>query len=88
MQISLKPERQKFIQEQIASGKFTEVEEVVDIALQILEKLNADYAQWIEETREKVDVAIAELERGEGLDGETFVMEILEKFRKAREEKE
>ena len=37
----------------------------------------------IEETRQKVDFAIAELERGEGLDGETVVNEILEKFKKA-----
>jgi antitoxin ParD1/3/4 len=40
--------------------------------------------EWIEETREKVDVAIVELERGEGLDGETVVMDILERFRHAR----
>ena len=39
----------------------------------------------IEETRQKVDFAIAELERGEGLDGETVVNEILERFQKARE---
>jgi antitoxin ParD1/3/4 len=88
MQIFLNPERQKFIQEQIATGRFTEAEEVINIALELLEKLNSGYTQWIEETREKVDVAIAELERGEGLDGETVVMEILEKFRKARESHE
>jgi len=34
----------------------------------------------VEETRQKVDVAIAEIERGEVLDDETVVMQILEKF--------
>ncbi|MDJ0617481.1 MAG: type II toxin-antitoxin system ParD family antitoxin [Calothrix sp. MO_192.B10] len=85
MNIQLKPEHEQFIQAQIATGKYENPEEVVDIAFRLLEKLNAEYTQWIEETRQKVDVAIAELERGEGLDRETVVMEILERFQKARE---
>ncbi|MBD2300074.1 MULTISPECIES: type II toxin-antitoxin system ParD family antitoxin [Nostocales] len=85
MNIQLKPEHEQFIQAQIASGRFTNADEVIDIAFQLLEKLNTDYISWIEETRHKVDVAIAEIERGEGLDGETVVMEILDRFQKARE---
>jgi len=85
MNIQLKPEQEQFIQAQIATGKYAKPEEVVDVAFKLLDKLSAEYTQWIEETRQKVDVAIAELERGEGLDGETVVMEILEKFRHARE---
>ncbi len=88
MNIQLKPEHEQFIQAQIATGKYDNPQEVVDIAFRLLEKLNAEYSQWIEETRQKVDVAIAELERGEGLDGETVVMEILERFQNAREIKE
>ncbi|MBN3927553.1 type II toxin-antitoxin system ParD family antitoxin [Nostoc sp. NMS4] len=85
MNIELKPEHEQFIQAQIASGKFTNADEVLDLAFQLLEKLNSEYVQWVEETRQKVDVAIAEIERGEVLDGETVVMQILEKFQKARE---
>ncbi|MHC5613513.1 MAG: ribbon-helix-helix domain-containing protein [Nostoc sp.] len=85
MNIKLKPEHEQFIQAQIASGKFTNADEVLDVAFQLLEKLNFEYVQWVEETRQKVDVAIAEIERGEVLDGETVVMQILEKFQKARE---
>ncbi|MBH8561540.1 type II toxin-antitoxin system ParD family antitoxin [Nostoc sp. CENA67] len=85
MSINLKPEHEQFIQAQIASGRFTNALEVIDAALQLLEKLNDEYMQWQEETRQKVDVAIAELDRGEGLDGETVVMQILERFQKARE---
>ncbi|MEH2215924.1 MAG: type II toxin-antitoxin system ParD family antitoxin [Nostoc sp.] len=80
MNIELKPEHEQFIQAQIASGKFTNADEVLDVAFQLLEKLNSEYVQWVEETRQKVDVAIAEIERGEVLDGETVVMQILEKF--------
>ncbi|MCJ8282665.1 MAG: type II toxin-antitoxin system ParD family antitoxin [Rivularia sp. ALOHA_DT_140] len=88
MYIQIKPEHQKFIQSQIATGRYNNPEEVADIAFRLLEKLNTEYAQWIEETREKVDVAIAELQRGEGLDGETVVNQILERFQKARESQE
>ncbi len=85
MEILLKPEHQKFIQAQIATGKFTNADEVVDVAFRLLEKLGHEYSQWIAETREKVDIARAELDRGEGLDGETTVNQILERFQKTRE---
>ncbi|MEH2073936.1 MAG: type II toxin-antitoxin system ParD family antitoxin [Nostoc sp.] len=85
MNIELKPEHEQFIQTKIASGKFTNPDEVIDVAFQLLEKLNSEYVQWVEETRQKVDVAIAEIQRGEVLDGETVVIQILEKFQKARE---
>ena len=88
MYIQLKPEHEQFIQAQIATGKYAQPDEVIDMAFRLLEKLNTEYVEWIEETRQKVDVAIAELERGEGLDGEAVVMEILERFRHAREVQE
>lgn len=88
MSINLKPEHEQFIIAQIASGRFTNADEVIDTALRLLEKLNDEYIQWVEETRQKVDVAIAELDRGEGLNGETVVMQILERFQKAREASE
>ncbi|HLP88899.1 MAG TPA: type II toxin-antitoxin system ParD family antitoxin [Nostocaceae cyanobacterium] len=85
MNIQLKPEHEQFIQAQIATGRFSNADEVIDIAFQLLAKLNSEYQQWIEETRQKIDVAMAEIERGEGLDGETVVMSIIERFQKARE---
>lgn len=88
MSINLKPEHEQLIRAQIASGRFTNADEVIDTALQLLEKLNDEYIQWVEETRQNVDVAIAELDRGEGLNGETVVMQILERFQKAREASE
>ena len=86
MKILLKPEHQQFIQAQISSGKFTDADEVIDVAFRLLDKLGSEYSQWIEEVRAQVDVATAELERGEGLDGETVVNQILERFKQAREE--
>ncbi|MEH2012295.1 type II toxin-antitoxin system ParD family antitoxin [Nostoc sp.] len=88
MNITLKPEIEQFIQAQIATGRYANAEEVISKALKLLEKQDKQYQEWEEETRRKVDVAIAELERGEGLDGETVVMQILDRFQKAREGQE
>jgi antitoxin ParD1/3/4 len=85
MSISLKPEHEQFIQSQVASGKFANREEVIDTAFRLLEKLQGEYEQWIKETREKIDIGIAQLDRGEGLDGEAVVAGILEKFKQARQ---
>ncbi|MDF5719731.1 MAG: hypothetical protein PUP91_04410 [Rhizonema sp. PD37] len=32
---------------------------------------------WVDETRAKIDEGIVSLERGEGIDGETFVNQLL-----------
>jgi antitoxin ParD1/3/4 len=88
MNISLKPEHEQFIQSQVASGKFANQEEVIDMAFRLLKKLQGEYEQWIEETRNKIDIGIAELDRGEGLDGEAVVAGILERFKQARQERE
>lgn len=69
----------------MASGKFADREEVIDTAFRLLEKLQGEYEQWIKETREKIDIGIAELDRGEGLDGEAVVAGILERFKQARQ---
>jgi antitoxin ParD1/3/4 len=85
MSINLKPEHEQFIQSQVASGKFANREEVIDTAFRLLEKLQGEYEQWIQETREKIDIGIAQLARGEGLDGEALVAGILERFKQARQ---
>ena len=54
-------------------------------AFYLLEILDQDYLQWVEETRQQIDVAIAELDNGEGLDGEKVINDILEKFKKVQQ---
>jgi antitoxin ParD1/3/4 len=78
--IQLKPSQEQFTEKQLEQGKFRSAEQVIDTAFQLLELLNEDYWQWVEETRQKVDIAIAELEDGQGLDGETVLTDILAKF--------
>jgi antitoxin ParD1/3/4 len=57
-------------------------------ALRLLEERDKQYEKWVEETREKVAVGIAQLDRGEGLDGEAVVASILERFKQARQNRE
>ncbi len=83
MNIQLKPNQEQFIQKQLKSGRFNNSEQVIDTPFYLLEILDQDYLQWVEETRQKIDVAIAELDNGEGLDGEEVINDILEKFKKA-----
>ncbi len=54
-------------------------------AFKLLEEKYQDYEDWIEDTRQKVDVAIAELDRDEGVDGPTAMDRYLQKFQTARQ---
>lgn len=85
MTIKLKPEQEKFIEAQVASGKYNSPEEVMDKMFLVFERLQSEYEEWVTETRAKIEEGIESLDRGEGVDGETFVAELLEKFRQARQ---
>lgn len=50
----------------------------------MLEKLDLEYTEWIEETRRKVAIGIAQLERGDRLDAELVIEGIIDKFREAK----
>ena len=64
MKITLNSQQENFVESQINSGKFTSADEAIDTAFKLLEKMNEEYEQWVEETREKIDVGWAELDRG------------------------
>jgi antitoxin ParD1/3/4 len=79
MAIVLKPEHERFIQSQIDAGQFSNPEQVIDTAFRLLEQQSAEYLQWVNGVREKVTIARDEVARGEVLDGETVVNDILER---------
>ncbi len=84
MNITLKPEQSELIQQKLNSGKYNNAEEVIAEALQLLSQRDLEYQTWVEETREKVDIAIEELRRGEGIDGDVVIAQLKEKLRQAR----
>ena len=86
MNITLSPEQEKFIQSQIARGKYTNIQQVIDSALKLLEKQDQNYEQWLDETRQKVKVGLEQLERGDKGDGEVVIAQLEAKFKRMREE--
>lgn len=85
MNISLNADQEIFIQEQIARGNYQSADELIDSALKALAQKQREYNVWMQDVRVKVDAAAASLERGEGLDGEVVVNQILNRFQAARE---
>jgi antitoxin ParD1/3/4 len=85
MNIQIKPELEQIIQAQIATGRYTNPEDVISKALKLLLEWDKGYQNWVEETREKVDIAIEQLDRGEGIDGDVVISQLRDKLRQARE---
>ncbi|MDD1416164.1 type II toxin-antitoxin system ParD family antitoxin [Dolichospermum sp. ST_con] len=85
MNIQIKPELEQIIQAQIATGRYTNPEDVISKALKLLLEWDKGYQNWVEETREKVDVAIEQLDRGEGINGEVVISQLRDKLRQSRE---
>jgi antitoxin ParD1/3/4 len=84
MNIALKPEQEQFIQSQIDRGRFKSADEAVSQAFKLLEKQER-YQSWIEDTRQKVEVAVAELDRGEGVELDLVIDRLHQKFQSAKE---
>ena len=85
MNIQIKPELEQIIQAQIATGRYTNPEDVISKALKLLLEWDKGYQNWVEETREKVDVAIEQLDKGEGINGEVVISQLRDKLHQARE---
>ncbi len=85
MNITLKPEQEALIHAKLQSGKYQTVDDVIQAALDLLDEQDKAYEEWVIETRAKVDEGTASLERGEGIDGETFVNQLLSKLKLAKE---
>ncbi|NEO56844.1 MAG: type II toxin-antitoxin system ParD family antitoxin [Okeania sp. SIO3B5] len=86
MNIILSPEQEKFIQSQIAKGRYTNIQQAIDVALKLLEKQEQDYQEWLDETRAQVKVGLEQLERGEKVYGEIVIAQLKQKFKQLREE--
>ena len=85
MTIQLKPEQQKFIDAQVASGKYSSPEEVMDKMFLVFERLQSEYDEWLTETRVKIEEGVDSLDRGEGVDGEAVVTRLRDRLHQARE---
>ncbi len=85
MSISLNPTHEQFVLSKIESGKYANVDEVISAAFQLLEEQEQEYSLWLKETQKKVEVGLAEIERGEVLDTEVVINQLKDKLRQKRE---
>lgn len=88
MSISLTPNQERFIQTKLQAGKYRSAEEVLEVALRLLDEYDGAETEWVEDVREKIDAAIAASDHTPPIDGETFVNQILERFQQVRRAQE
>lgn len=80
MNIDLTQQQKNIIKRQVQTGKYHSPEEVIEVALQLLDEYEKNDSEWIEETRKKINDAILESEKDSPIDGETFVNQIIDRF--------
>ncbi len=83
--LTITAEHEKLIQNHLDTGRYANAEEVLAIALQMLARLDTEHQTWIEETKQKIAIGIAELDRGEGVDGPTAMNHYLQQFQSAKQ---
>jgi antitoxin ParD1/3/4 len=84
MNIQLKPEHKQLIKTRLDSGRYENVDDVITQALKLLEVWEKGYQEWEEETRQQIAVGIAQMERGEVVDGEVVMARLQDKISKVR----
>jgi len=80
MSIKLTSDQERFVQTKLQAGKYHSAEEILEIALRLLDEYDRSEAEWIEEVRAKIDAAIEVSNHTAPIDGETFVNGILNRF--------
>ena len=81
MKLTLKPEHQKLIEAKLNTGHYANPDEIIAEALQLLSKRD-QYQQWVEDIGQKIDIAAQQLDRGEGIDGETAIAQLKARLQK------
>jgi antitoxin ParD1/3/4 len=77
MNVSLTPELERYINEKVETGSYRSASEVVRESVRLLQRVEEDRAARLAALRRDIHEAIAELDRGEGIDGEEVFAEIL-----------
>lgn len=76
MNVSLTPELEKLIQDKVKSGRYLSANEVVREALQLLEERDRIQQIKLDTLRQKLQVGVDQIDRGELIDGEEAFAEI------------
>lgn len=85
MNVSLTPELEGFVQEQVESGLYQSASEVVRESLRLLQERKQDRQARLEVLRKEIAVGLEQLDRGEGVSLDEVVVELRERNRKFSE---
>jgi antitoxin ParD1/3/4 len=80
MNVSLTPELERFIAEQVESGRYRSASEVVREAVRLLQAQVEEREAKLEALRKAVEVGLAELDRGEGTGAEVVFQDLLDRL--------
>jgi antitoxin ParD1/3/4 len=80
MNVSLTPELERFIAEQVESGRYRSASEVVRDAVRLLQMQWQEREAKLEGLRAAIEVGLADLERGEGFSAEEVFRELLDRL--------
>ena len=83
--ISLTPEFEKFVEAEVASGRYQSASEVFREGLRLLQDRKEKRKVALEEVRKKVRQGLDAAKRGELFDGDEVLREILGESRRRRE---
>jgi antitoxin ParD1/3/4 len=72
LNVSLTPGLSRFVESRVRSGKYQTASEVVREALRLLEAKDRAPVASVEELRREIEIGLAQLRRGEGIDGDAF----------------
>jgi antitoxin ParD1/3/4 len=76
MNIQLKPEHEQFIKAQMANGRFTNVDDVINEAFKLLEEREKRFL----ELRQKIAVGTEQIAQGKVTDGEVVFVRLQDKI--------
>lgn len=80
MNISLTPDQERFIQTKLQIGKYRSAEEILELALRLLDEYEQSENDWVEDIRQKIDAAMEASQHTPPVDGKTLVNDIVEQF--------
>ncbi len=78
MVIQLTADQENLIERKLQTGQYQSPEEILQIAFRLFEKYEAADAEWLEDTRMKVQEAYEE--KAPAVDGPAFIRELRQKI--------
>ncbi|MEW6306948.1 MAG: type II toxin-antitoxin system ParD family antitoxin [Verrucomicrobiota bacterium] len=83
MTITLTPEQEKFLADELSRGTFVSPEQAAAEAFRLLQA-RRERERKLESLRNEIEIGVNEIERGEVVDGEAAFAEVLAQIRKAK----